>query len=50
MMMMIIIIHFLFLPNPDVEIGFESRNGIKIVEVGAREYGPEVKKIRPPGA
>jgi len=44
MMLMMIIIHFLCLPNPDVEIGFESRNGIKNVDVGAREYGPEVKE------
>ena len=45
--MMIIIIHILCLPNPNVEIGFESRNGIKIVQVGTREYGPEVKKNKP---
>ena len=48
--MMMMMIHFLCLPNPEVQIGFESRNGFKIFEVGAREYGPEVKKIRPPGA
>jgi len=43
MMLMMMMIHFLCLPNTDVEIGFESRNEIKIVEVGAREYGVGLK-------